>query len=196
MKPSYLAALCIMATGSVALAEPPTTAEAGEGTYAPEGPKAPADECAASFPERLADAKHAFNERAQYVQRYEKSGAEAKLAWFDAHCRFLSELERVVRKLDDPNAFVCDPKAKGRPKGLVSYVELAALEPPPYSELQGFHNENHLCLESDQRDRVAVLLREEMTKLEQLEFACYQDTRPMCAGSAELIAKVRAKGIR
>jgi len=153
-------------------------------------------ECAASFPERLADAKRAYSEHVRYEQRYESSGARAKLEWFDAHCRFLSELERAVRKLDDPNAFVCDPKAKGRPKGFTDYMEVAALAPPPYSDLQGNRSENYACDESDKKHRIGVILQENMTQLEQLELACYQDARPMCVSANEAIAKARAKGVR
>jgi hypothetical protein len=153
-------------------------------------------ECAASFPERLADAKRTYVEREKYEERFEKSGAKAKLEWFDAHCRLLSELEITVRKLDDPNAFVCDPKAKGRPKGLTSFTELAALSPPPYSELQGFRNENYGCEESDEKSRIKLVLHDQRSVVEMAELVCYQDERPMCVTTRENIAKVRAKGHR
>jgi hypothetical protein len=201
MKTSVLAT-CLVLTcpllPSSAAADPAPEAPAPEPpTGAQAAPASAHDaECAASFPERLADAKRAYSEHLRYEARFEKSGAQAKLEWFDAHCRFLKPLEIAIRKLDDPNAFVCDPKAKGRPKGLTNYLELAELQPPPFTELQGFRSENYACDESDKKYRIGVILDEERSQLELLEFLCYEDTRPSCVTANETIAKARAKGIR
>lgn len=157
----------------------------------------PLDKCAATFPERLADAKRAWAEHTKAMLAYEKSGAAKRLEWFDAHCRILSKLEVAIRKLDDLNSFVCDPKAKGRPKGLTSTsLEEILAQPPALSELQGFRDENYRCLDKDKAERVGLVLHTLLTPIEQGEIACYGDERPMCVKARELIAKARAKGHR
>ncbi len=77
--------------------------------------------CPASFPERLADAQRAIP-----LSRQLQAEAARVVPWFDAHCRFLSALERAIRKLDDDLSFVCDTTV-GRPKGLTGkrYLELS-----------------------------------------------------------------------
>lgn len=60
----------------------------------------PSEECAESYASRLEDAKRAISDLDAYLLEYAK--ARPAIEWFEAHCRFLSELEIAVRKLDDP----------------------------------------------------------------------------------------------
>lgn len=80
--------------------------------------EANADTCSESFPARLADFRQSVVAQQRYMREYERV-----MPWFDEHCRWLSELEIAIRKIDDPAAFVCDTR-KGRPKGLTSEFAL------------------------------------------------------------------------
>src|SRR4051794_39675383 len=83
----------------------------------------PPAECRASYPERLADAQQAIAQQAGYMAEWERV-----MPWFEAHCRPLTDLERAIRKIDDPGAFVCDTK-KGRPRELTTAFVAAHSSP-------------------------------------------------------------------
>jgi hypothetical protein len=148
--------------------------------------------CAETFPARLADAKGALREYAVHEAEFQK--ARPALEWFDAHCRFLSELEIAIRKLDEINPFVCEPKAKGRPKGLTSELVLTFSAPPSVGTFQDAKafGENHRCAA---RDPVSLVFGEvsidEM--LHRMEVLCWDDTREKCIKARETIAAERAK---
>jgi hypothetical protein len=157
----------------------------------------PASECAASFPARLADAKEAVASFETFQRRYAE--ARPALEWFEAHCRFLEELERVVRKADDPNAFVCDPKAKGRPKNLSAELVLKFSVEPNVGSFQAdqHHDLNNRCVERDRSERIGLVFGAG-TKLEQvahrLLVVCYGDDGPSCVKARESLAAAKAKG--
>jgi hypothetical protein len=152
-----------------------------------------ADDCAASFPARLADAKRALGERDLYIEQHQAEYRAA--AWFADHCRFLSELEITVRKLDDPNTFVCDPKAKGRPKILSAELVANFQFTPNVSQFQGaeFYSPNHACFDQDRTNRVALIGLEALAPIEQLEFLCHADESEKCVRARESIAALRAR---
>jgi len=157
---------------------------------------AQADECSETFPARVADAKQAIVRFEAFSKDYEQ--ARPALEWFEAHCRFLGELERVVRKLDDPNAFVCNPKAKGRPKSLTAELVMTYSVAPDVGSFQSdaFHDLNNRCLELDQAARVGLVfgaISEKERLAQRLEVACYGDDRPECVKALEAIAAWRAK---
>jgi hypothetical protein len=72
--------------------------------------EANAETCASSWEERLADFRSAVPTWQRYNTDYERV-----MPWFDEHCRWLSDLEIAIRKIDDSAAFVCDTN-KGRPR--------------------------------------------------------------------------------
>jgi hypothetical protein len=146
-------------------------------------------DCARSFPARLADAKAAVAAHAAHQKRYE--AARPAVEWFEAHCRFLTELERAVRQADDPAAFVCDPKAPGRPASLNRTIVQYAVQ-PTIGQWQKRHGENHLCLEQDRRERIGLVFAA-LTDIERLELLCWDDPRERCVKARETIRKVRAK---
>lgn len=158
--------------------------------------------CAASFPERLADAKRAVVQHdklaAEHAKKNGKKDAATaqKMAWFDAHCRFLSPLEIAIRKLDDPNAFVCDT-AKGRPKGLTTAFVLQAMgddSVPSVSDLQAHYSMNGHCFEHDEKERIPLMVSDDLPFHRKLELLCYDDERPTCVEGRETLAKLRAAG--
>lgn len=152
----------------------------------------PPDACALSFPERLADAKRALAQSQDETAAYERSGARAAAEWFGAHCRFLEPLELAIRKLDDPNAFVCDPKAKGRPKRMT--YEMVVSAPSAASQLQNFRTENRQCEQSDRAARIALVGLDELGPLQQLELLCYADDRASCVKAREVLERARRNG--
>jgi hypothetical protein len=154
---------------------------------------AAAQTCEETFPGRLADAKQAV---AQY-ETHMKAYAEAKpaLEWFEAHCRFLEELERVVRKEDDPNAFVCDPKAKGRPKSLTAELVLTFSTLPTVGSYQERSGDNYRCETDDKAKRISLVLIDP-SPLVKLELMCWGDEREKCVKARADIAAARAKGMR
>jgi hypothetical protein len=159
----------------VARAEPPTA------------PKQPAeDECASTYEERLADAKRGLALYLKYMDEYEK--ARPTLEWFEAHCRFLSELELAVRKLDDPNAFVCDPSANGRPRDLTSELVLKFSTLPDQMSFQTLQGQNHMCESKDAKLR-SKLTFHNLTKEQMLEVICRGNDGPSCALLRAMIAK-------
>lgn len=72
-----------------------------------------AEICAATYDERLADFRSGMDEHAKYQR-----SRNAVMPWFEEHCRWLSNIELVVRMLDF-STFVCDTQ-RGRPKGLTA----------------------------------------------------------------------------
>lgn len=153
-----------------------------------------AAECAATFPARLVDAKQAVTAFEGNMQRYQK--AKPALEWFEAHCHFLSELELAVRKLDDPNAFVCDPKAKGRPKGLTAELDLEFSVEPNVGAFQAdqHHDLNNRCSELDQAVRIGLVFgsgTERDQVAHRLLVVCFGDDRPACAKARETIGARR-----
>ncbi len=72
------------------------------------------ERCAATFRDRLASMRETLVGYEQHNREHERL-----IPWFNEHCRFLTDLEIAIRKLDDENSFVCDTQ-KGRPKGLTS----------------------------------------------------------------------------
>jgi hypothetical protein len=81
--------------------------------------------CEETFPARLAaakaDVKEWFKEDDAY-RKYLRSPQGKAMTFFSEHCRFLSQLEIAIRKLDDPLSFVCDPHAGPKPKALTTRV--------------------------------------------------------------------------
>jgi hypothetical protein len=156
-------------------------------------------ECAASFPERLADAKAAVREHIRQEGLAKRDTAtQAKFDWFDAHCRFLSPLEIAIRKLDDPNSFVCDT-SKGRPKGLTTQFVLAGRgEAESAAGLQKLRGDSALCSDSDKAARINVYLGgfDDWPATDKLEILCYGDERPKFVKACEDVAAARAKGYR
>lgn len=154
------------------------------------------DTCAETFPVRLEDAKQAVAKNETFQRRYAE--ARPALEWFEAHCRFLDELERVARKLDDPNAFVCDPKAKGRPKNVSADLVLEFSVEPNVGSFQAdqHHDLNNRCFERDQAARIGLVFGAG-SALEQvahrLLVTCFGDDRPSCVKAREAIAAARAK---
>ena len=101
------------------------------------------------------------------------------MPWFTEHCRFLSEAERIVRRINDPAAFVCDG-SPGRPKGLTSkYVLAHSQAPDGMSGFQEFANENHFCAEHDASERISLDLSDP-TPTRRLEVLCYDSPSPKC----------------
>jgi len=104
----------------------------------------PPEQCAASFHARHVETRKATAAQSTYMAEYNRA-----MPWFNEHCRFLSELERVARKLDDPNAFVCDPAATGRPAGLTHAFVDAHLAPAEIEQWQSSSAENIECAKVD-----------------------------------------------
>jgi len=156
------------------------------------GAQADAATCAASYPERIAGVKQAIIEWDAYTK--ERSKHLKALDFFDAHCRFLTELEVAIRKLNDPNTIVCKTE-KGRPKDVTAEVitgyHLAA-SPQSFVEEHGF--ENHRCAAYDAAERLALVLPEDLNIGEQQELLCWGRDTPSCASSLAALEVARAKG--
>lgn len=155
---------------SVAHAEPPQV---------PQWPnEANAASCSASFNERLDDAREAIAENQEYMKVYDRF-----MPWFKEHCRFLTELEIAVRKLDDSNAFVCDT-GKGRPAGMTSQI-VADHQFPTTAKLHQEYREASLwCEPFDAAERISLVLRDSdprTTIVRQLEVTCWKVESEDCA---------------
>lgn len=149
-------------------------------------------ECAESFPARLADAKTGLALYNTYMRDFEK--ARPAIAWFEAHCRFLTDLEVAIRKIDDANAFVCDPSARGKPKGLTSALVLSYSTEPTTMTFQTRQGDNHVCAAADERAGRISLAFGPLTRMQIVELLCYQDERASCVKARETIAKLKATG--
>lgn len=135
--------------------------------------------CAASFPARLVDAQHAVIERDEFLVEYGK--ARPAVEWFEANCRFLNELEIAARKVDEPLAFVCDPKAKGRPKSLTAELVQAYSTIPTVSSYQNRYGEDNRCEASDRATRIPLVELDDLDVAGKLTLFCFQSDRPACA---------------
>lgn len=110
--------------------------------------------CQATFPARLAEAQQAIMQ--WDAQRKAEDGRakspqgkrEAQLVeFFSEHCRFLEEIEIIVRKLDDRNSFVCDAP---KPKGMTSKLMVELMSVHPGVQDTGEHAyENVVCRDAD-----------------------------------------------
>lgn len=153
-----------------------------------------AESCAATYFERAEEARKAF---AQWDAIEKDCATHAKaIEFFGAHCRFLSELEVAVRKLDDPNAFVCDTK-KGRPKDLTTAViARCQTRDSPSAYQERFHGDNYQCMAEDEQKRVGLVLLADMNPGELLELMCagQEATKASCAPGLAGVEAARAKG--
>jgi|GEM_PF-6081810 len=150
------------------------------------------DECARSFPERLEDARRALLQWSDWTD--EAKAAQPKIEWFEGHCRFLDELERVKRKADDPNAFVCDKsKAPGSPRAIRDLV-LKYQVAPTVGTFQKRHGDNYTCEERDKAERIPLTFGADPGPARQLEVFCYGDKSERCerARAAQAAAKATA----
>lgn len=190
-------AISVLSLSAVAHAQEPVPAPALEAEVA-EAPAArltPHEAtCAATYPARLADAKTGLAQYNTYMREAEK--ARPAVEWFSLHCRFLTELEITVRHIDDPNAFVCDPAARGKPSNLTSELILNFSTLPTTMTFQTRQGENHMCSAADERAGRMVLAFGELTDIQVVEALCYEDDRPSCVRVRETIAKLKAKGHR
>lgn len=153
--------------------------------------------CAESYPERIADVRRARAEHAAYMAEHKRLAV-----WFNEHCRFLSELEIAIRKLDDELSFVCDTQ-KGRPKGLTGAAVAPYLVPTtivihmewshsdvvcePHDVSAGRPSLNlHEPVSDDKREAAAYTVR-------LLEALCWQIEGKECDAARAAIAALRAK---
>lgn len=149
-------------------------------------PELPA-ECAASYPERLVDAQHAIAEQAAYMVEWRRV-----MPWFEQHCRFLTELERAVRKVDDPAAFVCDTN-KGRPRELTSRYVAEHSAPADVVLFQEIVGDNDRCAPYDVADGRPVLVLRDPTPAQTLAVICYASSRPSCVAARKAIEGATAR---
>jgi hypothetical protein len=145
-----LAFILTLAVASTALATPPKWQD-----------EANAETCAASWEERLADFRAAIPAQQRYMKAYNRV-----MPWFYEHCRWLSELEVAIRKLDDTASFVCDTK-KGRPKELTSDFALEHQGPEHASIFIEYFEANRLCQDFDAAERVSLLFGQFDSEAEQ-----------------------------
>jgi hypothetical protein len=154
---------------------------------------AKAAECAQSWPTRLADAKQALVAAGR--AQADKVAAN-KLAWFDQHCRFLNPLEIAIRKLNDPNSFVCDTQ-KGRPAGLTSSFVLDHQGGLALGDVQELLADDRVCEPFDDAERMSLVMNDSNTDAasvgQRLAVLCYDDDRPKCVQARASIAAWRAK---
>jgi hypothetical protein len=152
-------------------------------------PPAPdlAAQCSGSYPARLADARNAIAEHTRYMLERREV-----MPWFEQHCRFLSELERAIRKLDDPAAFVCE-SAKGRPKRLTTAFIAEHSQPVDVVILQEFFHADDVCEPHDlAAGRPSLVLREPTTE-RKLAVLCWGKEGDPCAQArAKFAARARS----
>jgi hypothetical protein len=180
----------VVLSSSTALADPPMwSSEVSEQT------------CAASYDERLADARASIEKRWEYA--LERAAYMTTLQWFEDHCRFLEWEEIVGRKLDDPNSFVCDTK-NGRPKNLdaatIRYFqhngEMGA------RLLMKWGQSNALCDKHDVaggRQSLVIppssassVLEQRATMLAEIDIVCWRVASEKCAAMLAKVASWRA----
>jgi hypothetical protein len=145
-----------------------------------------ADQCAASFPERHADAISAITLQSRYMAEWKRV-----MPWFDQNCRVLSELERAIRKIDDPAAFVCRTQ-KGRPKELTSQFVLDHSQPADIVIFQDRYHDDDVCELYDQAERTSLVLRDAPPG-QVLAAYCYGSTSPKCDKARAVLAAAEAK---
>jgi hypothetical protein len=139
-----------------------------------------ADECSETFPDRLKDAQNAVLERDAFLAEYAK--ARPALEWFEAHCRFLTELELAARKVDDPLTFVCDAKAKGRPKNLTAELVTTYSTIPPAASYQEHFGADVRCEASDRATRIQLMSLDDLDVAGKLRLFCYGRQDERCKG--------------
>lgn len=142
-----------------------------------------AESCARSFPARLRDAKAAIERRDERTR-----DTLSARAWFQEHCRLLSEAELAAREPGDPDAFVCDTWS-GRPSNL-----RAAVAPlPAVSEFQSPRAvaQNRRCAEHDARERVSLDLSDAEDIAAPLQVNCYGISSERCTRARAVIAEHR-----
>lgn len=142
--------------------------------------------CSSTFPERHADAIQAINAQAHYMAEYTRV-----MPWFDANCRMLTGLERAIRRIDDPAAFVCKTQ-KGRPKELTSEFIQQHSQPADIVIFQDRYHDNDVCEPYDARERISLVLREPPPD-RKLAVYCFQSTSPKCAPVLEQLAAAKVK---
>ncbi|HEX7476324.1 MAG TPA: hypothetical protein VF331_00815 [Polyangiales bacterium] len=150
-----------------------------------------ADQCRASFPDRLADARQALAAFDAAQQAYKAAANAAE--WFGVHCRFLSELEIAIRKLDDPNSFVCDTRV-GRPKRLTAEIVSDGQAEPVLRAYQDRANDDDACAALDAAERMSLVEPEQGALARtafRIELLCYGDERPSCVKARAAIAAKR-----
>lgn len=145
-----------------------------------------AAECAASFPERHADAVSAISQHTTYMAEYKRV-----MPWFDQNCRHLTELERAIRKIDDPAAFVCRTQ-KGRPRELTSQFVLEHSQPADVVIFQDRFHDNDVCERYDAAARISLVLRDPPPE-RKLAVYCYQSTSAQCDRVRAVIAAAPQK---
>lgn len=161
--------IAMLASTSTALAEVPRWSN-----------EANAETCAASFPERLADFRQAIPAFEEYRADYDRV-----MPWFYEHCRWLTDLEIAIRKIDDAAAFVCDTR-KGRPRGLTAEFALDHSYPVNSPVLFVEHREpNDWCSAFDAQDRVSLAMSQFDAPLNTLrivvEGMCWRVESKRCA---------------
>lgn len=109
--------------------------------------------CAESFAERLQDARDAVIAKQEYDKVYYRIRP-----WFEAHCRWLTDLEIAIRKIDESPSFVCDTK-KGRPKGLTAEVAVEHQDWLNIATFQKHARSDDVCAPYDKVERVSLVLR-------------------------------------
>jgi hypothetical protein len=180
----HLIPLAILFVASVAAAAPPEYAN-----------EANAVTCAESFPERLQDARDAVIRGQEEAAEYDRI-----MPWWNEHCRWLTDIEIAIRKLDDPNAFVCDTK-KGRPKGLTSDLVLDHQGRARAQSYQKFFQSSLLCNAFDTAERVSIVMYDsydptrhktsaeyyELTALE-VSVMCFQVESEKCTKARAAVA--------
>lgn len=146
-----------------------------------------AEECESTYPARLADAKRAIHEHRMYEIEYARA-----MPWFFEHCRMLSSLERAIRKIDDPAAFVCDTK-KGRPRELTTRYVATHSAPLGLAIFMRYAHADDECEAHDlAAGRPSLVIRDE-APAHLLEVLCWQSSTPRCDRARAVIAKVRAR---
>jgi len=152
--------------------------------------------CADTFPDRLREVKAQVQEWRNESKAYEKakSSPEYKaMEFFANHCRILTELERAVRKLDDPLSFVCDPSAGKKPKALTTKLVAESggtveLEGPP------IHGTSLLDHECSDEDPVDLGLSSDFSDPENAAKStlvrCYEDSNAACPAAVESSLKL------
>lgn len=175
-----LTALSVLLAASSALAEPPKWPN-----------EANAETCAESFPVRLADFRSAASQHQRYMAEYNRV-----MPWFDEHCRWLTELEIAIRKIDDPAAFVCDTQ-KGRPKGLTTQVALEHNVEVDLVIMVQFSHANTWCAEHDAGGRVSLALSQAKSEFEnteiKIEGMCFEVSSAKCDSARTALADARAQ---
>ncbi|HKO90620.1 MAG TPA: hypothetical protein VJU61_05685 [Polyangiaceae bacterium] len=161
-----------------------------------------AAECARSFDDRAKSAQRDYRawlqERAEAraeQKAFEKAGGPKLVEFFDNHCRFLSDLERAIRKIDEPNAIVCNkPKPKGLTLDIVAYGSVEYSEPRLHIAGDAA---NRRCQASDTAERFSLVFNPDGQDAESLiasqSLLCYADDRPSCKKAMPLVAQLKAK---